>query len=65
MQVCQKKRLCVIPAKITADQLISEYTRIKTLNKAEKMKNNKEKAIIEVTAGIRYVNIALLNHLIN
>ena len=50
--------MCVIPAKITADQLISEYTRIKTLNKAEKMKNNKEKAIIEVTAGIRYDNIA-------
>jgi len=65
VQVCQKRRLCVIPAKITADQLISEYTRIKTLNKAEKMKNNKEKAIIEVTAGIReYFNVMLSSQLL-
>ena len=32
----------------TADQLISEYTRTKTMNKAEKLKNNREKAILEV-----------------
>ena len=33
----------------TADQLISDYTRTKTMNKAEKLKNNREKAILEVT----------------
>ena len=32
----------------TADQLISDYTRTKTMNKAEKLKNNREKAILEV-----------------
>ena len=65
VQICQKKRLCVLPAKITADQLITEYTRVKTLNKAEKMKNNKEKAIIEVTAGVReYFNVMLSSQLL-
>ena len=48
VQVCNKKRLVVLPAKITADGLLTEYTRVKTANKAEKMKNNKEKAIIEL-----------------
>ena len=33
----------------TADQLISDYTRTKTMNKAEKLKNNREKAILEVS----------------
>lgn len=47
-QVCKKKRLCVLPARTTADQLISEYTRAKTANKADKLKNNKERAILEV-----------------
>merc|ERR1719245_1499196 len=65
VQVCRKKRLCVLPAKITADQFITEYTRVKTLNKAEKMKNNKEKAIIEVTAGVReYFNVMLSSQLL-
>ena len=65
VQICRKKRLCVLPAKITADQLITEYTRVKTLNKAEKMKNNKEKAIIEVTAGVReYFNVMLSSQLL-
>ena len=65
VQICQKKRLCVLPAKITADQLITEYTRVKTLNKVEKMKNNKEKAIIEVTAGVReYFNVMLSSQLL-
>lgn len=64
-QICKKKRLCVLPAKITADQMINEYTRAKTLNKAEKMKNNKEKAIIEVTAGVReYFNVMLSSQLL-
>ena len=65
VQVCNKKRLVVLPAKITADGLLSEYTRIKTANKAEKMKNNKEKAILEVTAGIReYFNVMLASQLL-
>jgi len=64
-QICKKRRLCVLPAKITADQLINEYTRAKTLNKAEKMKNNKEKAIIEVTAGVReYFNVMISSQLL-
>ena len=55
----------MLPAKITADQFITEYTRVKTLNKAEKMKNNKEKAIIEVTAGVReYFNVMLSSQLL-
>ena len=28
--------------------MISDYTRTKTMNKAEKLKNNREKAILEV-----------------
>ena len=47
-QVCRQRRLCVLPARSTADQLLAEYARTKTANKAEKMKNNKEKAILEV-----------------
>ena len=65
VQVCNKKRLVVLPAKITADGLLTEYTRVKTANKAEKMKNNKEKAILEVTAGIReYFNVMLSSQLL-
>ena len=65
VQVCNKKRLVVLPAKITADGLLTEYTRVKTANKAEKMKNNKEKAILEVTAGIReYLNVMLPSQLL-
>lgn len=64
-QICKKKKLCVLPAKITADQMINEYTRAKTLNKAEKMKNNKEKAILDVTAGVReYFNVMLSSQLL-
>ena len=65
VQVCRKKRLVVLPAKITADQMLAEYTRVKTINKAEKMKNNKEKAILEVTAGLReYFNVMLSSQLL-
>ena len=64
-QICGKRRLCILPAKITADQMISDYTRAKTLNKAEKLKNNKEKAILEVTAGVReYFNVMLSSQLL-
>jgi mortality factor 4-like protein 1 len=59
-QVCRRRKVCVLPARTTADQLITEYARVKTVNKAEKLKNNKEKAIIEVTAGVReYFNVML------
>ena len=65
VQICNKKRLVVLPAKITADGLLTEYTRVKTANRAEKMKNNKEKAILEVTAGIReYFNVMLTSQLL-
>merc|ERR1719319_590099 len=64
-QVCRQRRLCVLPARSTADQLLAEYARTKTANEAEKMKNNKEKAILEVTAGIReYFNAMLPSHLL-
>ena len=64
-QICGKKRLCVLPAKITAEQMISEYTRAKTANKADKLRNNKEKAILEVTAGVReYFNVMLTSQLL-
>ena len=64
-QICGKKRLCVLPAKITAEQMISEYTRAKTANKADKLRNNKEKAILEVTAGVReYFNVMLASQLL-
>ena len=64
-QICGKRRLCVLPAKITAEQMISEYTRAKTANKADKLRNNKEKAILEVTAGVReYFNVMLSSQLL-
>ena len=49
-----KERLNIVTRstfRTTADQLISEYTRTKTMNKAEKLKNNREKAILEVDAN--------------
>lgn len=65
LQISRKKRLCVLPAKITADQMINEYTKAKTGNKADKLKNNKEKAIIEVTAGVReYFNVMVPTQLL-
>jgi len=64
-QICRKKRLTILPARTTADQLISDYTRTKTMNKAEKLKNNREKAILEVTAGVReYFNVMLSSQLL-
>ena len=64
-QICKKRKLCVLPARICADQLINEYIKAKTINKAEKLKNNKEKAIVEVTAGIReYFNVMLSSQLL-
>ena len=64
-QVCRRKKLCVLPARTTVEQLLCEYTRAKTANKAEKLKNNKEKAITEVTAGVReYFNVMLVSQLL-
>ena len=65
LQVCRRKKQCVLPARTTVEQLLSEYTRAKTANKAEKLKNNKEKAITEVTAGVReYFNVMLASQLL-
>jgi mortality factor 4-like protein 1 len=46
--------------------LISYVCRAKTANKSEAaFKNNKEKAILEVTAGVReYFNVMLPNQLL-
>ena len=43
----------------TADQLISDYTRTKTMNKAEKLKNNREKAILEVRMKMDNVQVKM------
>lgn len=43
--------MCVLPAKITVDKLLDDYTRVKTNNSESANKNNKQKAIAEVTAG--------------
>lgn len=65
-QICKHKKLCVLPARVTAEQLIQDYIRAKTANKSEAAsKNNKEKAILEVTAGVReYFNVMLPNQLL-
>jgi len=60
-QVTRNKNLCILPAKLTVEQLLENYTRARTANKSElASKNNRGKAIEEVTAGIReYFNVML------
>jgi len=60
-QIVRHKNLCVLPARLTVDQLLDNYTRAKTANKSElASKNNREKAILEVAAGLReYFNVML------
>jgi len=60
-QVTRNKNLCILPAKLTVAQLLDNYTRARTANKSElASKNNRGKAIQEVTAGIReYFNVML------
>jgi len=49
-----------LPAKITVDKLLNDYTRVKTNNTEAANKNNKQMAIAEVTAGLReYFNVML------
>jgi len=59
-QITRHKNVCVLPAKITVDKLLDDYTRVKTNNSESANKNNKQKAIAEVTAGMReYFNVML------
>ena len=39
--------------------MISDYTRTKTMNKAEKLKNNREKAILEVRTKMDNVQVKM------
>lgn len=62
-QVTRHRNLCLLPAKLTVHQLLDNYASAKTSK--QDRKNNKEKAIQEVTAGVReYFNVMLPSQLL-
>jgi len=65
-QITRNKATCVLPAKLTVDQLLDNYKRARTSNKTETAsKNNREDAISEVITGIReYFNVMLPTQLL-
>merc|ERR1712223_220523 len=46
----RQRKLVNLPSRITVDQVINEYAKVKTAKKPE---THKENAILEVTAGLR------------
>eukprot|EP00088_Acartia_fossae_P005835 TRINITY_DN1263_c0_g1_i4.p1 TRINITY_DN1263_c0_g1~~TRINITY_DN1263_c0_g1_i4.p1 ORF type:complete len:374 (-),score=85.70 TRINITY_DN1263_c0_g1_i4:182-1303(-) len=63
-QITRHRNLCLLPAKLTVHQLLENYASAKT-HKSSDSKNNKEKAIQEVTAGVReYFNVMLPSQLL-
>ncbi|XP_023326394.1 mortality factor 4-like protein 1 [Eurytemora carolleeae] len=64
-QITRNNCLCSLPAKLTVHQLLDNYARAKTNKSESASKNNKEKAIVEVTAGLReYFNVMLPTQLL-
>ena len=58
----RQRKLVILPSRITVDQVINEYVKVKTAKKPE---THKENAILEVTAGLReYFNVMLGSQLL-
>ena len=58
----RQRKLAILPSRITVDQVINEYVKVKTAKKPE---THKENAILEVTAGLReYFNVMLGSQLL-
>ena len=61
----RQRKLVLLPARITVDRVIADYTKYKTSNKASNSKTNKECAVLEVTAGLKeYFNVMLGSQLL-
>lgn len=62
-QITRHRNLCLLPARLTVNQLLDNYASAKTSK--QDSKNNKERAIQEVTAGVReYFNVMLPSQLL-
>jgi len=62
-QITRHRNLCLLPARLTVNQLLDNYASAKTSK--QDRKNNKERAIQEVTAGVReYFNVMLSSQLL-
>ena len=62
-QITRHRNLCLLPARLTVNQLLVNYASAKTSK--QDSKNNKERAIQEVTAGVReYFNVMLPSQLL-
>lgn len=58
----RQRKLVILPSRITVDQVINDYIKVKTAKKPE---SHKENAILEVTAGLReYFNVMLGSQLL-
>ena len=58
----RQRKLVILPSRITVDQVINDYIKVKTAKKPE---THKENAILEVTAGLReYFNVMLGSQLL-
>lgn len=58
----RQRKLVILPSRITVDEVINEYVKVKTAKKPE---THKENAILEVTAGLReYFNVMLGSQLL-
>jgi hypothetical protein len=62
-QITRHRNLCLLPARLTVNQLLDNYASAKTSK--QESKNNKERAIQEVSAGVReYFNVMLPSQLL-
>ncbi len=62
----RQRKLVVLPARITVDQVIQDYIKYKTsYNKGRESKTNREAAVTEVTSGLyEYFNVMLSSQLL-
>ena len=62
----RQRKLAILPSRLTVDQIISDYVKYKTSSKSSSStKNNKESAVLEVTAGLKeYFNVMLGSQLL-